>query len=152
MSDTSDELDDLYQQVIMDHSKSPRNFGKIEAFTHHAEGYNPLCGDHFGVDLILKDGIVVDVKFNGAGCAISTSSASLMTEAVRGLPTAEAEALFERMHALVTDRPDPGGPDLGKLEAFAGVRNFPMRVKCATLAWHAFHAALNGVAEPISTE
>lgn len=146
------ELDDLYQEIIIDHSKSPRNFGPIAAATHQAEGYNPLCGDHFRVYLDVRDGVVHGARFDGAGCAISTSSASLMTEAVRGMPVAEAEALFERVRALVTGVADPGGPDLGKLEAFAGVKNFPMRVKCATLAWHTLKAALHQEPEPVSTE
>lgn len=146
------ELDDLYQEVIIDHSKSPRNFGPIEVPTHRAEGYNPLCGDHFRVYLTVRDGRVENARFDGAGCAISTSSASLMTEAVRGRPVDEVEALFDRVHALIVGEADPGGPDLGKLEAFSGVQNFPMRVKCATLAWHTLKAALHQAPEPVSTE
>lgn len=146
------DLDDLYQEVIIDHSKSPRNFGPIDGATHRAEGYNPLCGDHFTIYLNLRDGKVERAAFSGNGCAISTSSASLMTEAVRGLPTEEALALFDRVHALATGQDDPGGPDLGKLEAFAGVQNFPMRVKCATLAWHTLKAAVRNEAEPVCTE
>lgn len=146
------ELDELYQDVILHHSKSPRNYGKMDNATCCAEGFNPLCGDHFSVFAEVHDGTVEKVTFQGAGCAISTSSASLMTEAVRGRSVTDAEALFDRVHALMTGVADPGGPDLGKLEAFAGVQNFPMRVKCATLAWHTLKAALRGDAEPVSTE
>lgn len=146
------ELDELYQELILDHSKSPRNFGPLPAPRCEAEGYNPLCGDHFTVFLTVAQGAIEKAAFQGSGCAISTSSASLMTEALRGLSVNEATALFERVHALVTGREDPGGPELGKLLAFQGVRNFPMRVKCATLAWHTMKAALAGTSEPVSTE
>jgi nitrogen fixation NifU-like protein len=147
------ELDELYQDLILDHSKSPRNFGHLQGARCKAEGYNPLCGDHFSVFLDVKDGVIDRAAFHGTGCAISTSSASLMTEALRGLSVDDASALFDRVHALVTGKDDPGtGPDLGKLEAFHGVRNFPMRVKCATLAWHTMKAALAGNPETVSTE
>ncbi len=146
------ELADLYQDLIRDHSKSPRNFGKLEGCNAEAEGYNPLCGDHFSVFLKLEGDKIADVRFEGAGCAISTSSASLMTQSVIGLSKDEVPPLFDRVHALMTGHDDPGGPELGKLEAFSGVQNFPMRVKCATLAWHTLKAALSGAAEPVTTE
>lgn len=147
------ELDELYQDLILDHSRSPRNYGVLADANHHAEGYNPLCGDHFSVFLDIQGGKIAHAGFDGHGCAISTSSASLMTEAVRGLTPAEAEALFSRVHALVTGQGEAeDAEDLGKLEAFQGVRNFPLRVKCATLAWHTLRAALRGEAEPVSTE
>jgi len=147
------ELDELYQELIIDHSKSPRNRGKPAVCDKHAEGYNPLCGDHFSVFLDVKDGIVTKARFDGTGCAISTSSASLMTEALPGLSVKDADLLFDRVHALVTGHDDPGvGPELGKLEAFSGVQNFPMRVKCAILAWHTMKAALHGATEPVTTE
>jgi nitrogen fixation NifU-like protein len=145
------DLDDLYQELILDHGRRPRNHGRLPGADHSAEGWNPLCGDHFHVDLALRDGRVADIRFDGSGCAISTSSASLMTEAVRGLTVAEAELLFDRVHALVTGTAESDG-ELGKLEAFAGVRNFPLRVKCATLAWHTLRAALRGDSNPVSTE
>lgn len=146
------DLDDLYQEVILEHSKHPRNFGVLPSATHTAEGDNPLCGDHFRVFLDVADGVIADVHFDGAGCAISTSSASLMTEAVKGRPVAEVGALFDRVHALLVGAPDPGGPELGKLAAFSGVQAFPMRVKCATLPWHTLKAALAGASRPVSTE
>jgi nitrogen fixation NifU-like protein len=146
------DLDDLYQELIIDHSRSPRNFGRLDT-VHHAEGYNPLCGDHFDVFVDVVNGRIAKAAFQGTGCAISTSSASLMTEAIKGLTVGEAEQLFDRVHALVTGHDDPGtGPELGKLEAFGGVQNFPLRVKCATLAWHTLKAALKGEEEPVSTE
>lgn len=146
------DLDDLYQDIILDHSKSPRNYGKLASCNHEAEGYNPLCGDHFSVYLEMTGDRIDRAAFSGTGCAISTSSASLMTERLKGLTAAEAERLFDRVHALVTGHDDPGGPDLEKLEAFAGVQNFPLRVKCATLAWHTMKAALRGQKETVSTE
>jgi nitrogen fixation NifU-like protein len=147
------ELDELYQDMILDHSKSPRNFGPLATATSSAEGYNPLCGDHFSVFLDMKDGHIREARFEGHGCAISTSSASLMTEAVRGKSSADAERLFDAVHAMVTGQPEPAdAPDLGKLEAFHGVQNFPLRVKCATLAWHTLKAALRGDPETVSTE
>jgi len=146
------ELADLYQDLIRDHSKSPRNYGRMADCSAEAEGYNPLCGDHFSVFLKVDGGKIVGIQFEGEGCAISTSSASLMTESVRGLSKEEVGPLFDRVHALMTGHADPGGPDLGKLEAFSGVQNFPMRVKCATLAWHTLKAALSGSGEPVTTE
>ncbi len=148
------DLRELYQSVILDHNKSPRNFGDPEASNRHAEGDNPLCGDQISVHVALEDGVVRDVGFVGQGCAISTASASLMTEAVKGRSADDAMRLFERFHALVTSDPNsqPEAVDLGKLLVFAGVHEFPMRVKCATLAWHTLRAAITNSAETVSTE
>jgi nitrogen fixation NifU-like protein len=145
----------LYQEVILDHNKTPRNFGELEAADHRAEGNNPLCGDRLTVDLTLDSGRIVDVRFRGHGCAISTASASLMTEVVKGKTVDEADDLFERFHEMLTG--DPSVPaeassELGKLVVFAGVREFPIRVKCATLPWHTLQAALHDVPEPVTTE
>jgi nitrogen fixation protein NifU and related proteins len=139
------DLRDLYQEVILDHSKHPRNFRKPEGANRHAEGYNPLCGDKVTVYLAIGDGRVQDAAFQGSGCAISTASASMMTERLRGQTVEDAEALFARFHELLTspDVPPTPAPELGKLAAFAGVREFPMRVKCATLAWHTLRRALD---------
>ena len=143
------ELRDLYQEVILDHAKRPRNFGRPEQFDHEAHGHNPLCGDKVDVFVILGDGgRVEDVRFEGRGCAISMASASLMTELLKGKTEAEARHLFERFHEMVTHEaggdplPDAAADDLERLEVLAGVRQFPMRVKCATLPWHTFKAAL----------
>ena len=148
------DLRELYQSVILDHNKSPRNFGEPEASNRHAEGDNPLCGDQISVHVALEDGVVRDVGFVGQGCAISTASASLMTEAVKGRSADDAMMLFERFHTLVTSDPnsEPGAGDLGKLAVFAGVHEFPMRVKCATLAWHTLRAAITNSAETVTTE
>jgi nitrogen fixation NifU-like protein len=148
------DLRDLYQEVILDHNKRPRNFRKLDRASRRAEGYNPLCGDRVTVYLSLENGIVKDVAFEGAGCAISTASASLMTEILKGKTEAEAEALFKGFHTLVTGgQPTEEQLDrLGKLAAFAGVAEFPVRVKCATLPWHTVHAALEGSADTVSTE
>ena len=149
----SDELRELYQEVILDHNKRPRNFGVMETPTRKAEGYNPLCGDQVNVYLKLEDGVLRDIRFEGHGCAISKASASMMTEALKGKTEAEAEAIFERFHHLVTDDTiDLDEEDMGKLAVFGGVREFPARVKCASLAWHTLHAALQGEDEPVSTE
>ena len=139
----SDELDDLYQELILDHGRRPRNFGQLEHSNHHAEGFNPLCGDHIELDLLVEDGVIVDLKFHGRGCAISTASASLMTQALKGLRVEDVDGLFHKFHDLVTTE---GGDEetLGKLAAFAGVRRFPTRVKCASLAWHTMMSALEG--------
>jgi nitrogen fixation NifU-like protein len=147
------ELRELYQSVILDHNKKPRNFGVLETANHHAEGNNPLCGDQLRVQLLLEDDVVRDVKFEGQGCAISTASASLMTETVKGKTLAEVEALFVAFHELVTSDPRSEAEigELGKLSVFSGVREFPMRVKCATLSWHTLKAAL-GDAGVVSTE
>jgi nitrogen fixation NifU-like protein len=147
----SSELRELYQEVILDHSKRPRNFRELPEASHRAEGFNPLCGDRATVYLRLEGDVVQDVAFKGAGCSISTASASMMTEALKGKSRAEAEALFQRFHQLLTSDPAKAGqdaaPELGKLAAFSGVCEFPVRVKCASLPWHTFRAALRGDAE-----
>ncbi len=149
----SSDLRDLYQEVILDHSKRPRNFRSMPSPDRKAEGYNPLCGDRETVYLGLEGDVLKDVSFQGAGCAISTASASMMTESVKGKTRAEADALFERFHDLITGKPDrEAGPELGKLAVFSGVREYPVRVKCATLPWHTLKAALDGAGAPISTE
>jgi nitrogen fixation protein NifU and related proteins len=145
------DLDDLYQETILDHSKRPRNRVVLEKPTHSAEGYNPLCGDRVTVQLKMEGGRVAAAGFQGVGCAISTASASLMTDVIKGKTADEAERIFEKFHSLVTeDR--PAATDLGKLAVFSGVREYPMRVKCATLAWHTLRAALRGEHQPVSTE
>lgn len=144
-------LRDLYQEVILDHSKSPRNSAQLSDANRQADGYNPLCGDKVTVYLKVEDGVVEDVSFKGAGCAISTASASLMTQAVKGKGLAETEELFKRFHGLVTGKAEEGA-ELGELMAFQGVSEFPVRVKCATLAWHTLQAALEKEAGIISTE
>jgi nitrogen fixation NifU-like protein len=136
------DLNDLYQEVILDHNRRPRNFQVLADANRTAEGYNPLCGDRLTLYLRVQDGVVVDVSFEGAGCAISKASASLMTDAVKGKTVAEAEALFERFHRMVTTPPEQPVEDMGKLSALAGVREFPVRVKCASLAWHTLKAAM----------
>jgi len=148
------ELRELYQTLILDHNRNPRNFGSLEDADRSADGFNPLCGDKIHLTLKLRGDVVEDVRFEGSGCAISTASASLMTQAVRNRPVAEVTRLFERFHRLVTsDAADPvNGQDLGKLAVFAGVRQFPVRVKCATLAWHTLKNALEGRSEPARTE
>jgi nitrogen fixation NifU-like protein len=146
------DLRELYQEVILDHHKKPRNFRRPAEANRSAVGYNPLCGDKVTVYLQLEDGRVKDIGFQGSGCAISTASASLMTESVKGKTPAEAEALFHRFQDLVRGEAPADGPGLGKLAVFAGVREFPVRVKCATLAWHTLRSALQGKAEPVSTE
>jgi nitrogen fixation protein NifU and related proteins len=145
------ELRELYQEVILEHSKHPRNYRALDAANHKAEGFNPLCGDHFTVYADVKDGTIHDLSFQGTGCAISKASASMMTQSLKGKSAAEAEELFTRFHDLVTGR--GGSADaVGKLAVFAGVSEFPLRVKCATLAWHALRAALRGEQDAISTE
>jgi nitrogen fixation NifU-like protein len=148
------DLRDLYQEVILDHHRKPRNFHKIEHANRQADGFNPLCGDRVSVYIQIEDGIIRDIGFIGTGCAISTASASMMTESLKGKTEAEAQAIFERFHDLVTDhgasRPDPA--TMGKLAVFSGVREYPVRVKCATLAWHAMRAALEGQRETVATE
>jgi nitrogen fixation protein NifU and related proteins len=148
----SDELRELYQEMILDHGKRPRNFGKPEHADCTAEGANPLCGDHCSVYLDVENGRLSGVRFDGQGCAISTASASLMTEAVKGLTLEETRELFERLHDLVTKDEARTDTRLGKLAVFAGVRQFPLRVKCATLAWHTLLAAIEGKNEPVSSE
>lgn len=146
------DLRDLYQEVIFDHYKHPRNFHRIEGADRVAEGHNPLCGDNLKVYLKVENGVVADIGFEGCGCAISTASASLMTEMVKGKKVEEVERLFGEFHAMITDPGEPAHHDLGKLEVLCGVKAFPARVKCATLAWHTLHNALEGKAEPVSTE
>lgn len=149
------ELRDLYQEVIFDHYRRPRNQGALVPANRTAEGHNPLCGDRIALYLRVEGGIVRDAHFEGAGCAIATASASLMTEAVKGKTEAEVKALIDRFHGMVTAPPGPAsapGPALGKLAALAGVREFPARVKCATLAWHTLHAALDDEHGTVSTE
>ena len=148
------ELSSLYQEVILDHNKRPRNFHRLDAATNHADGHNPLCGDKLSVYLALDGDVVRDIAFEGSGCAISKASASMMTESLKGRTLQQAEALFESFHALVTgrSRSGAGAADLGKLVVFSGVREFPVRVKCATLAWHTMRAALENRLEPASTE
>ena len=147
------ELSELYQQVILDHNKKPRNFRKLEHANHSAEGYNPLCGDHLTVYLALDGEQVKEVAFEGSGCAISKAAASMMTQAVKGKSRAETERLFSEFHSMVTGELDEENEanNLGNLRIFAGVRDFPVRVKCATLPWHTLHAALNNE-ELASTE
>ncbi len=139
------ELSELYQQVILDHNKKPRNFHKLERANRRAEGYNPLCGDQLNVYLDVEGDQVKDVAFEGSGCAISKASASMMTQAVKGKTKAEAEQLFNEFHRMVRGELDAEADpnNLGRLKIFAGVREFPVRVKCATLSWHTLHAALN---------
>jgi nitrogen fixation NifU-like protein len=145
---------DLYQELILDHGRKPRNLRSLDAATHHAQGYNPLCGDRVTVFLRVEGGVVADVSFQGDGCAISQASCSLMTDAVRGKTLAEIEATFGHFHDLVTGKPVSEGEEdaLGKLAAFRGVAEFPMRVKCATLGWHTLRAALSRSAESVTTE
>jgi len=147
-----DHLRELYQEVILDHSKRPRNFAPMPEATHEAEGHNPLCGDCVTIRLHVRDGVVERASFQGTGCAISTASASLLTEAVRGRTADFAKSLFRRFREALTS----GGPvdedELGDLCVLLGVREFPMRVKCATLAWHTMSAALDGRLDPVSTE
>lgn len=145
------ELRDLYQAMILDHGRAPRNFGRPEHFTHHADGHNPLCGDTVNVFLEVKDGIVEDVHFDGHGCAISMASSSLMTEVLKGRPVEEAHTLFHRFHDVVMGKADPfdtpsdvDAESFERLMSLAGVREYPMRVKCATLAWHTMETAIKG--------
>jgi nitrogen fixation NifU-like protein len=149
----NDELRDLYQDVIIEHSKRPRNFRSLGDAAHKADGYNPLCGDTVTVYLTLDGDVVKDVSFQGHGCAISTASASVMTEILKGKTRAQVEELFRTFHELVTGKAPDADPDrLGKLAVFAGVSEFPVRVKCATLCWHTARAAMEGREEPVSTE
>jgi nitrogen fixation NifU-like protein len=149
-----DELRDLYQEMLLDHHKRPRNFGKLESANRHADGHNPLCGDRVTIYILLSGNVIEDIAFEGSGCAICTASTSLMTESVKGKTLDEAEALFGRFHDLVTSDPDSevDTETLGKLAIFAGVREFPVRIKCAILAWHTMQAALKEADEPVSTE
>ena len=145
---------ELYQQVILDHNRTPRNWGDLEPHTHHAEGHNPLCGDRYVVAIRLAaDGTIADIRFQGSGCAISKASASMMTDAVKGRPQAAAERLLKEFRGLVTGNLDPARDphQLGKLKVFSGIRQFPVRVKCATLPWHTLQSALDGQG-PATTE
>ena len=145
------DLTELYQEVILDHNRRPRNYRRLEGASHHAEGYNPLCGDRVTVFVQIDGGRISDVAFEGSGCAISKASASLMTDRVKGSTVAEARDLFERFHRMVTTPPDQEVEELGKLSALAGVREFPVRVKCASLAWHTLKAAMDQE-DKVSTE
>lgn len=146
-------LTDLYQDIIVDHTRAPRNFGRLECASHHAEGHNPLCGDQLELFLSVNtDGVIEDVSFTGSGCSISTASASLMTEILKGKTLDQANEIFENFHALLTQEDPVSSQDLGKLIVFAGVKDYPSRVKCATLAWHTLQAALQHKDLPISTE
>jgi len=147
------ELGDLYQEVILEHGKRPRNYGPLPEATHHAEGLNPLCGDHLLVHARMEGDRLADLRFEGSGCAISKASASVMTGVVKGRSATEIEALFDRFHRLVTEG-DAGGDvgSLGKLAVFGGVHEFPTRVKCASLAWHTLRQAIRGAQGPVSTE
>jgi nitrogen fixation NifU-like protein len=147
-------LEGLYQELILDHGKKPRNFHPMPDADRHADGYNPLCGDRFTVYVKMKDDRITDISFEGTGCAISTASASILTEILKGKTRAEALALFDTFHDLVTGKTHAQGetPALGKLAAFSGVCEFPVRVKCATLVWHTLRTALNGDQKVVSTD
>ncbi len=147
--------DELYQQVILDHNKKPRNFGKLEGATHFAEGFNPLCGDHYNVYLTVDDsGIIENAMFEGSGCAISKASASMMTQAIKGQTIEFAKSLFDQFHKLVTGETvtDDGNKLLGKLQVFAGVCRYPARVKCAALSWHTLTGAIDESQDTVTTE
>ena len=150
------ELTDLYQQVILDHNRRPRNYGKLEDANRQAEGFNPICGDHLTLYVRMNGDVIDDLRFEGEGCAISKASASLMTDSLKGKTAAEAETLFERIHEMLTSSADVDleaqAEELGKLAVFSGVREFPARVKCASLSWHALHSALKDDRTPVSTE
>ena len=146
------ELRDLYQEVILDHAKAPRNYRALEAPDRKAEGYNPLCGDRCSIFLAMQGDRIQDIAFQGSGCAISRASASMMTQSVKGKTATEAEELFEKFHSMVTNNGNRDHSEMGKLAIFAGVSEFPARVKCATLAWHTLKAALQGDREPVTTE
>jgi nitrogen fixation protein NifU and related proteins len=148
------ELRELYQQVILDHNKSPRNFKKLETANRTAEGYNPLCGDKIDIFLDVENNIVKDISFVGSGCAISKASASLMSEAVKGKSVEESKKIFEKFHDLITGKlnEDDSIEELGKLAVLAGVKEFPIRVKCASLAWHTMISAINKEEKTITTE
>ena len=146
------DLSDLCQEMILDHNKRPRNFHALERPSHTAEGYNPLCGDRLNLFVKVEGDVITEVGFQGSGCAISKASASLMTDAIKGHTLAEARQLFDRFHRMVTTPPDAAVEDMGKLSVLAGVRAFPVRVKCASLAWHTLRAALEERDEPVRTE
>jgi nitrogen fixation NifU-like protein len=146
------DLKELYRDVILDHNKHPRNFGRLEPADAQADGHNPLCGDRLSVFVKMNGDRIEDLRFEGKGCAISTASASLMTEAVKGKDKAAVEQIFEKIHTLLTQQDATPGPELGKLAALSGVREFPARVKCASLCWHTLNAALERGASTVSTE
>jgi nitrogen fixation protein NifU and related proteins len=148
------DLRELYQDVILEHSKAPRNYREIGGASRKVEGYNPLCGDRYTIYIDLENNSIRDISFQGSGCAISKASASMMTQSVKGKTKDQAEELFNSFHNLVTGQMPPKGaaPDIGKLSVFSGVSEYPVRVKCATLAWHTLRAALEGENETISTE
>jgi len=148
------DMRELYQEVILDHTRHPRNKGVLAAATNHAEGYNPLCGDKVNLFLTIKDGVIESIQFDGSGCAISTASVSMLTEHLKGRPVAEVQPLFDKFHDVVTGEKELSeeGPDLGKLVIFQGVRDYVSRVKCATLCWHTLLAALKGSGEVVKTE
>ena len=147
----SDDLNDLYQEVILDHSKSPHNFHKLEGANRVAEGHNPLCGDNVAIYLLMEDDIIKNISFQGSGCAISKASASLLTDSLKGKSKAQAEELFGKVHDMVTTG-RVNGAEIGKLTVFSGVHKFPARVKCAILPWHAVVATMEGKTEPVTTE
>lgn len=148
------ELSELYQEVILDHNKSPRNFHKLEGANRRADGYNPLCGDKVTIYIKLEGDVIKEISFEGSGCAISKASASMMTDALKGKSKAEAQALFDKVHKMLMGERDPKADslELGKLAVLSGVCQFPARVKCASLSWHTSHAALQGEKEVTSTE
>ena len=146
------DLKELYRDVILDHNKAPRNFGKLESSDAHADGHNPLCGDRLTVFLKMDGDRVEDIRFEGKGCAISTASASLMTEAIKGKDRANIGELFDKIHSMLTRQDAVADPSLGKLAALSGVREYPARVKCASLCWHTLNAALDKGAATVSTE
>ena len=152
MSPVHDVLRDLYREVILDHSRRPRNYGAMDAANRQSDGFNPLCGDRLRLFLRVEDGAVRQASFVGDGCAISTASASLLTEAMQGRPEDEALALVESFRGMVSGERDPDEESLGKLTVFAGVRDYPTRVKCATLAWHTLRAAIERTEETVKTE
>jgi nitrogen fixation NifU-like protein len=148
------DLRELYQEVILEHNKAPRNFRELGGANHKAEGFNPLCGDRYTIYVEMEGDLIRDISFQGSGCAISKASASMMTQSVKGKTRHQAEELFERFHKLVTGQVPANGdqPEMGKLAVFSGVSEYPVRVKCATLAWHTLRAALEGAHETVSTE
>ncbi len=146
------DIKDLYQEVIVDHNRNPRNFGKLDNADKKLEGFNPLCGDRLTLYLKINDDQIDDISFDGAGCAISVASASLMTDAMKGKSIEEAESIFNEFHELVTNEDEIDFDKMGKLAVLAGVRNYPTRVKCATLCWHTLNSALHGDETPVSTE
>ena len=148
------DLQELYQDIIIDHNSRPRNFRKLKGANRSSEGYNPLCGDRITLYARVEDDMIADVGFQGTGCAISRASASMMTESVKGKSKAEAEKIFKLFHQMITREPgaDFDLADLGDLEILSGVSEFPIRIKCATLSWHTLRAALEGQEEPVATE